>query len=312
MTEKQIQQMKDQIADSDEFVSPEDCETLIDISNNYNTENQYYCHEHKGRGGRKEKKRDFRGNHKKDHRLQIITVNIDVDQLEQLNRLLERGVYPSRSELIRIAMWKYLEHLRYIITAAKHASGNGARVKVEDGHEYIRIPVTADKFGNTVKKWVPILGQSNAYKHNKNNDNNDKKENINGNGPKRGAKRIRPANPHWEEVWNGSTWLNVPIPYEGKHNAEYIELNGVNVPIMRVKDFCQNNDLPHAITLQIQEIIAERRTDILVYKAKYEKSQTHTSTQQDHDQEQDPDPDEAVDTDNTDNSQKLEPSLHAT
>jgi len=74
--------------------------------------------------------------------MKIVTVNIPITYLEAIERLVgENGLYPSRSELIRVAVREFL------LKELKLAKNIGKYDKVElndfDDENFVRIPVAS-------------------------------------------------------------------------------------------------------------------------------------------------------------------------
>lgn len=72
--------------------------------------------------------------------IKIVTVNVPESYLESIKKLVgDKGLYPSRSELIRVAVREFL--LRELKMANNMAKYKEEEVKEFDDENYVRIPV---------------------------------------------------------------------------------------------------------------------------------------------------------------------------
>ena len=72
--------------------------------------------------------------------MKIVTVNIPDTYLDTIEKLVgENGLYPSRSELIRVAVREFL--LRELRAADNLARYKESEVSEFDNEKYVRIPI---------------------------------------------------------------------------------------------------------------------------------------------------------------------------
>ncbi|MFX0106224.1 MAG: ribbon-helix-helix domain-containing protein [Candidatus Hodarchaeota archaeon] len=72
--------------------------------------------------------------------MKIVTVNIPESYLDSIEKLVgENGLYPSRSELIRVAVRDFL--LRELKMANDMAKYNEAEIEDFDDENYVRVPI---------------------------------------------------------------------------------------------------------------------------------------------------------------------------
>lgn len=72
--------------------------------------------------------------------MKIVTVNIPESYLDSIQKLVgENGLYPSRSELIRVAVRDFL--LRELKMANNLAKYKEADIEEFDDENYVRVPV---------------------------------------------------------------------------------------------------------------------------------------------------------------------------
>jgi len=72
--------------------------------------------------------------------MKIVTVNIPESYLDSIEKLVgENGLYPSRSELIRVAVRDFL--LRELKLADNMARYNETEIEDFDDENYVRVPI---------------------------------------------------------------------------------------------------------------------------------------------------------------------------
>jgi Arc/MetJ-type ribon-helix-helix transcriptional regulator len=72
--------------------------------------------------------------------LKIVTVNIPESYLDSIEKLVgEHGLYPSRSELIRVAVREFL--LKELQMANNMAKYNETKVDNFDNENFVRVPI---------------------------------------------------------------------------------------------------------------------------------------------------------------------------
>ena len=72
--------------------------------------------------------------------MKIVTVNIPESYLDSIEKLVgENGLYPSRSELIRVAVRDFL--LRELRLADNMARYNETEIEDFDDENYVRVPI---------------------------------------------------------------------------------------------------------------------------------------------------------------------------
>lgn len=72
--------------------------------------------------------------------MKIVTVNVPESYLESVEKLVgENGLYPSRSELIRVAVRDFL--LRELKMADNMAMHKEEKVEEFDEENYVRVPI---------------------------------------------------------------------------------------------------------------------------------------------------------------------------
>ncbi|UCC19752.1 MAG: ribbon-helix-helix protein, CopG family [Promethearchaeota archaeon] len=72
--------------------------------------------------------------------MKIVTVNIPESYLDSIEKLVgENGLYPSRSELIRVAVRDFL--LRELKMANNMAKYNETEIEDLDDENYVRVPI---------------------------------------------------------------------------------------------------------------------------------------------------------------------------
>ena len=72
--------------------------------------------------------------------MKIVTVNIPESYLDSIEKLVGgNGLYPSRSELIRVAVRDFL--LRELKMANNMAKYNEAEIEEFDDENYVRVPI---------------------------------------------------------------------------------------------------------------------------------------------------------------------------
>ncbi|MFW9900485.1 MAG: ribbon-helix-helix domain-containing protein [Candidatus Thorarchaeota archaeon] len=72
--------------------------------------------------------------------MKIVTVNIPESYLDSIQKLVgENGLYPSRSELIRVAVRDFL--LRELKLADNMARYNETEIEDFDDENYVRVPI---------------------------------------------------------------------------------------------------------------------------------------------------------------------------
>ena len=72
--------------------------------------------------------------------MKIVTVNVPESYLDSIEKLVgENGLYPSRSELIRVAVRDFL--LRELKMADNMAKYKEAEIEDFDDENYVRVPV---------------------------------------------------------------------------------------------------------------------------------------------------------------------------
>ena len=72
--------------------------------------------------------------------MKIVTVNVPESYIDAIEKLVgENGLYPSRSELIRVAVREFL--LRELKAADKMARYKESEVSKFDNEKYVRIPI---------------------------------------------------------------------------------------------------------------------------------------------------------------------------
>ncbi|MFX1388869.1 MAG: ribbon-helix-helix domain-containing protein [Promethearchaeota archaeon] len=72
--------------------------------------------------------------------MKIVTVNIPETYLDSIEKLVgENGLYPSRSELIRVAVRDFL--LRELKMADSMARYNESKIEDLDDENFVRVPI---------------------------------------------------------------------------------------------------------------------------------------------------------------------------
>ncbi|MHA1194528.1 MAG: ribbon-helix-helix domain-containing protein [Promethearchaeota archaeon] len=71
--------------------------------------------------------------------MKIVTVNVPENYIEAINKLVgEKGIYPSRSELIRCAVRDFL--MKELKQAVEISNVNENHIEKLDEEKYVRIP----------------------------------------------------------------------------------------------------------------------------------------------------------------------------
>lgn len=77
--------------------------------------------------------------------MKIVTVNVPESYIDAINKLIgENGLYPSRSELIRVAVREFLiKELRMAKNMAKYNEPEFDKIRDDfDDKNFVRIPIT--------------------------------------------------------------------------------------------------------------------------------------------------------------------------
>ncbi|MFX0042133.1 MAG: ribbon-helix-helix domain-containing protein [Promethearchaeota archaeon] len=85
--------------------------------------------------------------------MKIVTVNIPDSFLDSIEKLVgEDGLYPSRSELIRVAVREFL--LKELALANRMAKYKESEIKDFDEKNYVRVPIeTTDENDEPVREF---------------------------------------------------------------------------------------------------------------------------------------------------------------
>lgn len=85
--------------------------------------------------------------------IKIVTVNIQERYLEPIKKLVgPNGLYPSRSELIRVAVREFL--LKELVVADKMIKYKKEEIKEFDEKNYVRVPTeTNDENGDPIREF---------------------------------------------------------------------------------------------------------------------------------------------------------------
>lgn len=75
--------------------------------------------------------------------MKVVSAHVPVSHLEAINKLVgKRGLYPSRSELVRNAIKKYLlKKLKMIKKVSNNAPNAKSQEQREEDKKYVKVPV---------------------------------------------------------------------------------------------------------------------------------------------------------------------------
>jgi len=87
--------------------------------------------------------------------MKIVTVNVPESYIEAIKKLVgEGGLYPSRSELIRVAVREFLlKELRLVKNMAKYNKAEPAEFEAFDDEKYVRVPLDKPKNNEPVREY---------------------------------------------------------------------------------------------------------------------------------------------------------------
>jgi Arc/MetJ-type ribon-helix-helix transcriptional regulator len=75
--------------------------------------------------------------------MKVVSAHVPVSHLEAIDKLVgKNGLYPSRSELVRNAIKKYLlKKLKMIKKISNDAPISESKEKMEDKGDYVKVPI---------------------------------------------------------------------------------------------------------------------------------------------------------------------------
>ncbi len=87
--------------------------------------------------------------------MKIVSAHVPVSDLEKIDKLVgKQGLYPSRSEVVRYAIKKYLVDKLKIVKKVSNTDKNIKEDKhTEEEHKYVKVPVDDNGTDNPEKQF---------------------------------------------------------------------------------------------------------------------------------------------------------------